>query len=106
MAYDVGATALVGFKPGEPIGDLLRVLGMDFQAEPTSSYRVHLPDRTLDIVADSGEFERAAVAAFCPSAGPSAVGHRIFWRFSRPLAGRYLMRRHRFPECHHARSAT
>ena len=78
--YDVGATALTGFNAGEPIGDLLAVLGIDFHAEPTSSYRVHLPDRTLDIVAEQDKFERAAVAAFSTSTRLSAVRHRVFWR--------------------------
>ena len=71
---------MTGFNAGEPIGDLLAVLGIDFHAEPTSSYRVHLPDRTLDIVAEQDKFERAAVAAFSTSTRLSAVRHRVFWR--------------------------
>src|SRR5271165_2911949 len=50
--FDAGATALMGLGPGEPIGALLGVLGVEFSAEPTRSYRVYLPDRHLDIVAD------------------------------------------------------
>ena len=42
----------MGLGPGEPIGDLLGLLGVDFQAVRTPSYRVHLPDRQLDIVPD------------------------------------------------------
>src|ERR1700761_9398770 len=57
--FDAGATALMGLEVGEPIGDLLRMIGLDAPALRTPSYRVHLPDRTLDIVADANAFERA-----------------------------------------------
>ncbi len=50
--FDAGATALMGLRPGEPIGDLLDVLGVAFSSEPTRSYRMHLPDRRLDVVTD------------------------------------------------------
>ena len=33
--FDVGATALMGLEPGEPIGDLLRVVGLEFSGERT-----------------------------------------------------------------------
>lgn len=84
-SFDVGATALIGFESGEAIGDLLAVLGIDFQTEPPSSYRVHLPDRALDIVADEASFEKAALAAFSPSGGFSATRHRLFWRLQAAL---------------------
>ena len=64
--FDVGATALSAVKPGEPIGDLLAVLGVDFRSEPTSSYRVHLPDRTLDIVGDNRAFEQRGCGGILP----------------------------------------
>src|SRR5512135_196957 len=74
--FDAGATALMGLNAGEPIGDLLRVLGLDFHAVRTPSYRVHLPDRTLDIVPDRDAFEVASIAAF-----PGRVrAQRLFWR--------------------------
>ena len=62
-----------------------RCSGSIFRRRPTSSYRVHLPDRTLDIVADDESFEQAAVAAFAPSAGLTATRHRIFWRLQAML---------------------
>ncbi len=74
--FDVGATALMGLKPGEPIGDLLQEIGLDFQGVQTPSYRVCLPDRTLDIVADTVAFEAAAAAAF-PGLDRR---RRAFWR--------------------------
>ncbi len=78
--FDVGATALIGFEPGEPIGDLLAVLGIDFQTEPTTSYRVHLPDRVFDIVADRARFEQSVLAIFPARGNAAAIRHRLFWR--------------------------
>jgi len=81
FAFDVGATALMGFGAGEPIGDLLGVLGIEFPTEPTSSYRVHLPDRRFEIVADRARFLAASIAAFPPepNQGPSVAAQRRFW---------------------------
>src|SRR3954452_12322499 len=45
--FDAGATALMGLRPGEPVAALLDDVGVEFSAERTSSYRVHLPDRTF-----------------------------------------------------------
>lgn len=74
--FDAGATALMGLGDGEPVGDLLRALGLNFRGIPTPSYRVHLPDRTLDVVADAGAFERASALAF-----PGRERRRtLFWR--------------------------
>ena len=74
--FDAGATALMGLKPDEPIGGLVRAVGLDFRAAVTSTYRVCLPDRTLDIGPDARAFEVASAAAFS--------GHdrarRAFWR--------------------------
>ncbi len=78
-SFDAGATALMGFEPGEPIGDLLGVLGIEFPTVPTPSYRVHLPDRRFDIVADRARFVEASIAAFPPEQGDSAVAQRRFW---------------------------
>jgi C-3',4' desaturase CrtD len=89
FAFDAGATALMGFARGEPIGDLLGVLGIDFATEPTSSYRVHLPDRRLDIVADSARFVAESVDVFPPEHGGSAAAQRRFWRLQESV-GRAL----------------
>ena len=68
--FDAGATALMGMGPAEPIGALLRRIGLAFRVERTPAYRVHLPGRTLDIVDDAPAFEAAVDA-----------------RLPRPLAG-------------------
>ncbi len=57
FTFDAGATALMGLRDGEPMAAFRDVLGMDFQVVPTSAYRVHLPDRTVDIVPDRDRFE-------------------------------------------------
>ena len=73
--FDAGATALMGLRPGEPIGDLLGLLGVEFEGVTTSSYRVHLPDRVVDVVPDAGSFEATASAALARSGerGPAAA---------------------------------
>ncbi len=89
--FDAGATALMGLRPGEPVGDLLDVLGVAFSAEPTPAYRVHLPDRQIDIVADSDRFVDAAIATFPASEGGSPGAIRRFWRIQEAV-GRALFR--------------
>ncbi len=74
--FDAGATALMGLNAGEPIGDLLALLGVDFAATVTPSYRVHLPDRTLDVGPDARAFESASASAF-PGRGRAKA---LFWR--------------------------
>jgi len=74
--FDAGATALMGLGPGEPLGELVRLSGLDFKALKTPAYRVLLPDRTLDVVADAGAFERASAEAFPGLDRP----RRDFWR--------------------------
>ena len=74
--FDAGATALMGLGDGEPVGDMIRALGLDFQGDRTPSYRVHLPDRTLDLGPDAGAFERASALAF-PGRDRR---QRAFWR--------------------------
>ncbi len=64
FTFDAGATALMGLEPDEPLGGLLRVIGLDFKSQRTTSYRVHMPDRTIDIVADARAFERRILDAF------------------------------------------
>jgi C-3',4' desaturase CrtD len=91
FTFDAGATALMGLRPGEPVGDLLGVLEVPFEAEPTRSYRVHLPDRRLDIVADPARFEEASAATFPEDEGISADARRRFWRLQEAV-GRAFFR--------------
>ena len=74
--FDAGATALMGLGLGEPIGGLLERIGVEFEGVRTPAYRVHLPDRTLDIGPDRRAFEAASAEAF--SGKDSA--RRLFWR--------------------------
>ncbi len=62
--FDVGATALMGLGPGEPIGDLLAAVGLDFRGVRTPSYRVHLPDRAIDLGPDTLGFEADVARTF------------------------------------------
>jgi phytoene dehydrogenase-like protein len=87
FTFDASATALMGLRPGGPVGDLLGVLEVPFSAEPTRSYRVHLPDRRLDIVADSRRFIESSVATFPATEGGSAAGQRRFRRLQEAVGG-------------------
>lgn len=78
--FDAGATALMGLGRGEPIGDLLDVLGVAFTAEPTRSYRVHLPDRRVEIVADNRRFLESCATALSPAEAGTRAHHERFWR--------------------------
>ena len=69
----------MGLRADEPLADLRDILELDFQAVPTSSYRVHLPDRTLDIVPDGDRFQALVAAAFARGRR-SARALRLFWR--------------------------
>ena len=82
--FDVGATALMGLGPGEPIGELLARIGVEFEAARTSAYRVHLPDRTLDVGPDSRAFEAASAVAF-PG---KERARRSFWRLQEAVGTR------------------
>lgn len=84
--FDAGATALMGMGRGEPIGDLLDRVGMTFEVATTPAYRVHLPDRTLDIVPDAARFEAASAVAF-PGLDRS---RRAFWRLQAWVGDRLL----------------
>ena len=78
FTFDAGATALMGMSPGEPIGDLLKVMGTDFSALTTPSYRVHLPDRIFDIVSDPTQFALNSKLSFARD--PRAeCAQRWFW---------------------------
>ena len=91
--FDVGATALMGLEPGEPIGELLAEIGVDFQAVRTPAYRVHLPDRTIDVGPDARGFEAASAAAF--------PGHdrarRLFWRLQEAVGAKLFRAASRVP---------
>ena len=91
--FDAGATALMGLGRGEPIGGLLELLGVDLEAARTPAYRVHLPDRRLDIVPDPDRFEAAADAAF-PGLGPA---QRRFWRLQAAVGDRLFRAAGRVP---------
>ena len=64
LTFDVGATALMGLNPGEPIGELLSAIGADFTGIRTPSYRVCLPDREIQIVPDPVKFAAEIEQAF------------------------------------------
>ncbi len=74
--FDAGATALMGLGPDEPLGMLARAAGLEFEGAVTPAYRVYLPDRTLDVTAESSAFEIASAAAFPGREGPQ----QRFWR--------------------------
>jgi len=84
--FDAGATALMGLDPGEPLRELLDALGVGFEAVPTPAYRVHMPDRTLDIIPDAAEFEREAIRLFATNRW-SASRQRAFWRLQAAVGG-------------------
>ncbi|APW60942.1 phytoene desaturase family protein [Paludisphaera borealis] len=84
--FDAGATALMGLDAGEPLRAMLDLLGVEFESVPTASYRVHLPDRTLDIVADAAVFERNTTRAF-GEGNSSAARQRAFWRLQAAVGG-------------------
>jgi C-3',4' desaturase CrtD len=87
--FDAGATALVGLRPGEPLGDLLNVVGLDLERVETPSYRVHLPDRTFDIIPEAEMFEVKAKASFATS-WRSAHAQRTFWRLQATVGNTLL----------------
>lgn len=74
--FDVGATALMGLGPGEPIGRLVADLSLEVEAVTSPVYRVHLPDRRVDIVGEADRFEANQTAAF-PG---RETARRRFWR--------------------------
>ncbi len=84
FTFDAGATALMGLDPRQPVGALIDVVGLELEATVTPAYRVHLPDRTLDIVSNSTEFEAASAAAF-----PDLRAQGRFWRLQE-MVGRLL----------------
>jgi C-3',4' desaturase CrtD len=81
--FDAGATALMGLAPGEPLGDLLRDVGLDFEGAETPAYAVHLPDRDVHLVPDRAACERNLAAAF---PGREAARRR-FWRLQEWAGG-------------------
>lgn len=87
--FDAGATALVGLRHGEPLRDMLQVIGLDLKAIETPSYRVCLPDRTLDIVPDVERFEANSAALFA-TGQRSAQAQRTFWRLQAAVGNALL----------------
>ena len=85
--FDAGATALMGLEVGEPLGELLNAIGLDFQGTKTPAYRVCLPDRELRIVPQTSEFEAAIEAVFPGQSGAK----RRFWRWQAAI-GQELFR--------------
>ena len=82
--FDAGATALMGLGLDEPIGGLLARVGVEFEAMRTPAYRVHLPDRTLDVGPDPRAFEAASAAAF-----PGRENaRRLFWRLQEAVGAK------------------
>ncbi len=79
FTFDAGATALMGLRPGEPLAGLRDVLGLDFQAVTTPAYRVVLPDREVEMVADAGRLECEMARAF-PQVGRRESALRFFWK--------------------------
>ncbi|WP_165227292.1 phytoene desaturase family protein [Aquisphaera insulae] len=94
FTFDAGATALMGLGPGEPLGDLLARVGLDFETVPASGYRVHLPDRSIEIVPDAAEFLARDAAAFGPT---RADRRRIFWDLQAFVGGRLFRAAGRVP---------
>ncbi len=82
--FDAGATALMGLDAGQPLGDLFAVIGLEFEGERTPAYRVHLPDRTFDVVSDVDAFEANVGLAF---PGREAAKRR-FWRLQATVGRR------------------
>jgi C-3',4' desaturase CrtD len=91
--FDVGATALIGLEGIEPLGGLLEWVGASVEWERTRAYRVHLPDRAIDIEQDSARFE-AAIARSFPGVGRSV---RRFWRLQEWVGERLLCSIRRIP---------
>lgn len=86
--FDAGATALMGLERGEPIGDLAAVLDVGIASARSSVYRVHLPDRVLDLGGAARRFEHDLALALGVR-GISAAALRGFWRIQEAI-GRTL----------------
>ena len=91
--FDAGATALMGLKPGEPLGELLAAVGLDFSAVETPGYRACLPDRELTITPDAPAFEAACASAFPGKDGAK----RRFWRLQEAVGDRLFRAAARVP---------
>lgn len=91
--FDAGATALMGLNLGEPIGDLLTVLGVELTAAPALGYRVHLPDRSFDFKTDRVAFERESTLVFPEH--PQA--QQAFWRLQAAVGSTLFQAAGRIP---------
>jgi len=80
--FDAGATALMGTEADEPFGAFLNTVGLDgFEAARGSSYRVVLPDRSVEIVPDASVFLERLESAF----PDLPKRHRTFWNLQERL---------------------
>jgi C-3',4' desaturase CrtD len=84
--FDAGATALMGLGPGQILGDVIELLGVDFEAVPAPGYRVHLPDRTVDLLPVAREFEQAAAAVLSGNCRQARAQGK-FWRLQAAVGG-------------------
>ncbi|MFO0908784.1 MAG: NAD(P)/FAD-dependent oxidoreductase [Isosphaeraceae bacterium] len=64
FTFDAGATALMGLGADEPLGRFLGVTGVNLPFTQFAGYRVHLPDRSLEIAPDPGRFEQMIARVF------------------------------------------
>ena len=77
FAFDVGATTLVDFRPEGVGGQLLEGIGFDPPPiDIQDAYELRLPDRTVTLYHDQGEWERERLRTF----GDDGA-HRRFYRF-------------------------
>jgi C-3',4' desaturase CrtD len=93
FTFDAGATALMGMGPDEPVGGLLRAIGLEVGSARTPGYRACLPDRTVDVVPDSGRFERNIREAF-PGRDRARV---LFWRLQEAVGSTLFRCANRVP---------
>ncbi|RUL87889.1 phytoene desaturase family protein [Tautonia sociabilis] len=91
--FDVGATALMGLGPDEPVGGLLRTIGLPVEAAQSPSVRLCLPDRTLDLVSDSAQFEQNIRRVF-PGRDWARIG---FWRLQEAVGSALFRAANRVP---------
>lgn len=82
--FDCGATALMGLAPGEPIHDLLRRIGLNFNGVKTPEYRICLPDRDLTLTNDDAAWYQAVRDQF-PQLGENAVR---FWKIQQAIGSK------------------
>ncbi len=87
FAFDAGATALMGIEPGEPLGDVFAMLGLELKSTQ-AGYRVHLPDQSFDLPTDASRFEHDVIPRLV-QARSNQQRARLFWRLQEQV-GRTL----------------